>query len=136
MIVFSHVLEHIRSPGMLLPRVLESAEQGAVVIVALPNVMWWKQRLEFLRGRFRYADAGVMDRTHVHFFDRVEAVRILNAGGLIVERSVTYGGWPGSRFLGSARTFIDRWAVGAFPGLFGVEFIFVCRLRGEGQEHG
>lgn len=127
-LVLSHILEHIRFPEVLLPRILGCAIPGAAVIVALPNVMWWKQRVEFLRGRFRYADAGIMDRTHVHFFDRAEAIRVLRNGGLTVERSETSGGWPGSRFLGPARTLLDRIAVTASPGLFGGEFIFVCRF--------
>jgi 2-polyprenyl-3-methyl-5-hydroxy-6-metoxy-1,4-benzoquinol methylase len=126
-IVLSHILEHIRFPEALLARILGAAIPGAAVIVALPNVLWWKQRFEFLRGRFRYADSGLMDRTHVHFFDRAEAVRMLRNAGLTVERFEATGGWPGSRFLGPAQNLLDRLAVTLCPGLFGGEFVFVCR---------
>ena len=132
-VVLSHILEHIRSPEVILPRVLESAAPGATVIVALPNVLWWRQRLEFMLGRFRYADAGIMDRTHVHFFDRGEAFRLLQDAGLALLREEMVGECPGSRFLGPIRPAVDRLAVKAAPGLFSFEFIFVCRNSESGE---
>jgi hypothetical protein len=74
-----------------------------------------------------------MDRTHVHFFDRDEALRVLGESGLTVVRSETTGGWPGSRFLGPIKPVLDGLAVSAYPGLFGGEFVFVCRYEAGGK---
>jgi hypothetical protein len=34
---------------------------GGTLIIALPNVLHWRQRLTFLRGTFRYTPGGIMD---------------------------------------------------------------------------
>ena len=132
-LVLSHILEHLRSPEVLLPRMLQQAVAGAIVIVALPNVLWWRQRFEFLLGRFRYSESGLMDRTHVHFFDWDEAIRLLRTSSLAIEKSEATGCCPGSRFLGPLRPALDRLAVKAFPGLFSHEFVFVCRYNETGD---
>jgi methionine biosynthesis protein MetW len=135
-LVLSHILEHIRSPETLLSSILRYAVPRATVVVALPNVLMWKQRLEFLRGRFRYAESGIMDRTHVHFFDRAGALLMIRESGLAMERSETTGGWPGSRLLGPMKSTLDRLAVNISPGLFGGEFVFVCRYGKGGSPIG
>lgn len=135
-IVLSHVLEHIRDPERLLKRILREALPGATVIVAVPNVLWWRQRMEFVRGRFRYADSGIMDRTHVHFFDLETAKKLMLDCGMTLETIDVAGGWPGSRFFGPFQKVLDRSAVALSPGLFGGEFIFVCSLGAKDQDPG
>ena len=40
-------------------------------MLSVPNVRHYKVSLPLLfRGEFRYADDGIMDRTHLHFFTR------------------------------------------------------------------
>lgn len=127
-IVCSHVLEHLLSPERLLQRLRACLTPGGPLLIALPNVLFWRQRLEFLRGRFRYTEGGLMDSTHYRFFDWETARGLVIEGGLSPLEQVADGGFPLSRWLGPnvSRT-MDRWAVSTCPGLFGHQFVMTCR---------
>lgn len=127
-IVCSHVLEHLARPGALLQRLRPAFAPGAVLVVALPNVLHWRQRLAFLGGRFEYAEGGVMDRTHLRFYDWSSARALLEAAGYEVIEASADGTFPGSRFLPGLGRALDEASRRALPGVFGVQFLFVCRL--------
>jgi 2-polyprenyl-3-methyl-5-hydroxy-6-metoxy-1,4-benzoquinol methylase len=126
-IVCSHVLEHLYQPDEVLKRMLRLLSPEGTLIVALPNVLFWRQRLNFLRGNFRYTDGGLMDRTHYRFFDWVTAQELLTKNGYLVIEAHADGTFPLSRYLFRAGQWLDRAALKALPGLFGFQFVFVCR---------
>jgi hypothetical protein len=97
------------------------------VLIALPNVLHWRQRLQFLAGRFRYTTGGLMDSTHVVFFDWVTARRLVDNTGLEVVSTVSDGGFPGARFLGSLGQWLSRAGLHFAPGLIGTQFVLVAR---------
>ncbi len=68
-ILFSDVLEHLINPLSTLRRyvVLLKKPEGQVII-SLPNVAYWRVRLNLLFGRWKYRNEGVCDRTHLHFY--------------------------------------------------------------------
>ncbi|ESW60348.1 MAG: methylase [Rhodobacter sp. CACIA14H1] len=68
MLLLSHVLEHLVDPVTVLKRCLSKLKIGGHVLIVVPNVLEWRTRMQFLRGRFIYADHGIMDRTHMRFF--------------------------------------------------------------------
>jgi hypothetical protein len=127
--VASHVLEHLRNPDEVLRRLRSCLDREATVVVALPNALHYRQRLEFARGRFRYTDGGIMDRTHYRFFDWQTARELVTGAGFRVVRSASEGGWPGSRFLGPAQSHLDRIACELSPSLFAVQFVIVAALE-------
>jgi 2-polyprenyl-3-methyl-5-hydroxy-6-metoxy-1,4-benzoquinol methylase len=81
-IIFADVLEHLAWPIDVLTRYLALLKPGGTVIVSLPNVGLWSVRLQHLFGRFEYEETGVLDRTHLRFFTRRSALRMLDAAGL------------------------------------------------------
>ncbi len=85
-VIFADVLEHLDWPGPILRDYLRFLAPGGVVIVSLPNVGLWSTRFGLLAGRFEYADTGVLDRTHLRFFTRSSARRLLAQAGLRVTR--------------------------------------------------
>ena len=126
-IICSHVLEHLYEPAAVLKRLLKALSAEGTLIVALPNVLHWRQRLEFVFGRFKYTDGGLMDRTHYRFFDWVTAQELLSDSGYVVTEAVADGSFPLSKFFFSAGRVLDHVAVSSAPGLFGFQFLFVCR---------
>jgi SAM-dependent methyltransferase len=127
-VVCSHILEHLTAPERLLARLRDCVAADGMLIVALPNVLHWRQRLEFLRGRFAYTDGGTMDRTHVRFYDWNGAQALVRDAGLVVVDAAADGGFPLSRAVPWGREPLDRLALGVAPGLFGVQFVLVCRV--------
>ena len=130
-IICSHVLEHLFQPAEALKRLRRALSPDGTLIVALPNVLYWRQRLEFLRGSFKYTDGGLMDRTHYRFFDWSAAQELLTESGYRVVEAVADGGFPLSRLLSRAGgASVNRAALKISPGLFGFQFVFVCRPDG------
>lgn len=126
----SHVLDHLRDPERVLVELRDHLAEDGVLIVALPNVLYWRQRWEFLWGRFRYTEGGLMDRTHCRFFDWRTAQDLIAGAGYVVEVVEATGGFPLSRWLGNAGRRVDSAVVRALPGLFGFQFLLVARPKG------
>jgi SAM-dependent methyltransferase len=129
-IVCSHVLEHLREPARVLSRLRHNLEAYGTVLIALPNTLHYRQRLAFLAGRFRYADGGIMDRTHYRFFDWTTARDLVREADLCLTEARAVGGAPGSRFLGPLGGLLDRAAVRGRPGVFGVQFVLTATNGG------
>ncbi len=127
-IVASHVLEHLSDPDRLLRVLRPRVKPGGWLVVALPNALFWRQRLAFLAGRFRYTHGGIMDSTHLRFFDWTTARALLTGNDWHPECAVADGGLPGSRWTGPLRPSLNRWACQVWPGLFGFQFVFRARL--------
>jgi SAM-dependent methyltransferase len=82
LVLFGDVLEHTRDPMSVMNRFLPFLEDGGHVIVSLPNVAAWTVRLGLLAGKFEYAQSGILDETHLRFFTRQTAVRLVERVGL------------------------------------------------------
>lgn len=130
-IVCSHVLEHLVRPWEVLQHLRNHLERNGVLLVALPNVLELKTRLAFLMGRFRYADSGILDRTHCHFFDWQTAFELVRDAGFLVDVRTATGFCPLPgirRCIGGVARKLDDAAAKHFPGLFGMQFILRGRL--------
>jgi 2-polyprenyl-3-methyl-5-hydroxy-6-metoxy-1,4-benzoquinol methylase len=99
--LFLDVLEHLNKPEEILRLLTSDMPADARVVVSLPNIAHVSVSVPlFFRGQFEYRDAGILDRTHVRFFVRDTAVRLMNDAGLRVEKGVRNGlEGPRSRFL-------------------------------------
>lgn len=130
-IVCSHSLDHLYQPQDLLNRLHSSLTSQSLLIVALPNILHWKQRLEFLKGHFKYTDGGLMDRTHFRFFDWETARELLECSNYQVIESEADGAFPlpvvRKLLPNSVSSWIDKKALKRYPGLFGFQFVFSCR---------
>jgi SAM-dependent methyltransferase len=128
-ILLSHVLEHLAEPGRLLKRALPWLGPEGRIVLAVPNVLHLTQRIAFLLGRFRYTDVGLMDSTHLRFFDRFSIEEIVRNSGYRIE----YSGASGYVPLGRVRWKLPKFAawvdgLGAlWSTLFGWQFIIVAR---------
>ncbi|MFB3854690.1 MAG: class I SAM-dependent methyltransferase [Vicinamibacterales bacterium] len=133
-LLFSHVLEHVAWPETVLEACARLLKPGGSVYVALPNVLQFTQRWQFLRGRFRYTDTGLMDRTHLRFFDLWSAREMVARAGFAPIVSFGVGMCPVGPLRESAPALtrrLDRLVSRLLPGLFAVHLVVVGRSAGK-----
>jgi 2-polyprenyl-3-methyl-5-hydroxy-6-metoxy-1,4-benzoquinol methylase len=90
------VLEHLYDPWSTLRQLKTLLAPNGRIHVSIPNARHknvWMPLV--LRGTVRYARAGLLDVTHLRFFTRHDAVRMLEAAGFRVESVACEP--PGSR---------------------------------------
>jgi len=87
------VLEHLRDPVKTLKTAAALLRPTGRIIVSVPNVTHAALRLALLSGRFAYTDKGLLDRTHLRFFDRAGLETMIERAGLsVVDRMRTIAG--------------------------------------------
>src|SRR5581483_8883767 len=69
-ILFADVLEHLRDPEAVIERVKPYLAPGGVIVASIPNARNASVVTMLARGDWTYQEAGLMDRTHIHFFTR------------------------------------------------------------------
>lgn len=135
-LVFSHVLEHLRDPAEVLARFSRLLRKGGQVLIAVPNVLSWRMRLQFLMGNFNYESAGVLDDTHLRFFTYFTADQYLLSRSPDLE--VTYKSASGSVPLWLLRRYvfpqawserIDEWGCRNWPNFFGGQVLISAVKR-------
>jgi 2-polyprenyl-3-methyl-5-hydroxy-6-metoxy-1,4-benzoquinol methylase len=129
-LIFSHVLEHLRYPSEVLDRFTGLLRTGGQVLIAVPNVLFWQMRSRFLRGDFKYESSGILDDTHLRFFTYFTAEQMLfrNGSMLRVTSKTTSGYFPlpvlrQHVLPQSVSAHIDRWALFHWPNFFGWQIL-------------
>ena len=135
-LIFSHVLEHLRYPSEVLARFAGLLRKGGQALIAVPNVLFWQMRLRFIRGDFEYESSGILDDTHLRFFTYLTVDQLLfgQESSLCVASKTTTGHVPLPvlrqyvlpRGVGAT---IDRWACSHWPNLFGWQ-ILIKAIKG------
>jgi|GEM_PF-292341 len=80
-VILGDIVEHIVDGIGLMMRVRKVLKENGQLIISTPNVALWLFRLKLFAGRFEYADKGIMDRTHVHFYTRSSLISLLKLTG-------------------------------------------------------
>lgn len=83
-VVLGDVLEHLRDPLASLRQAVRKMKPAGYVVTSLPNFAHGDVRIALLQGRFRYADTGLLDRTHMRFFTLETMRELLSQAGLVV----------------------------------------------------
>jgi 2-polyprenyl-3-methyl-5-hydroxy-6-metoxy-1,4-benzoquinol methylase len=129
-VIASHVLEHICFPEKLLSDVRDRMNADSILIVALPNLLYWRNRLDLFAGRFVYEEGGLMDNTHFRWYTFKTAAELFVRHGFRLERSYATGWMPQPllrKLLPGVAGRLDSSASSMFPGLFGYQMIYVAR---------
>jgi 2-polyprenyl-3-methyl-5-hydroxy-6-metoxy-1,4-benzoquinol methylase len=80
-LIFGDVLEHLLDPWGVLASLAQRCTADATCVVCVPNVSHWSLLQQQLRGRWDYADAGLLDRTHLRFFTLATVQEMLLRAG-------------------------------------------------------
>jgi 2-polyprenyl-3-methyl-5-hydroxy-6-metoxy-1,4-benzoquinol methylase len=154
-IVFADVLEHLKDPSSCLKTFRNHLTKGGTIIVSLPNIACYNMRLNLFFGNFTYRPYGILDDTHLRFFTKKTARKLIQESGYTILKIDTtpYIARPlirmfkslissgenereqNLRLLNSTsysfyRKFIfpmENLLTKIWPGLFAYQFIFVAR---------
>jgi 2-polyprenyl-3-methyl-5-hydroxy-6-metoxy-1,4-benzoquinol methylase len=86
-VICGDVLEHLNDPWSVMRTVHRLLRRNGVLVASVPNVREVRTLYNIIiRGDFAYADAGVLDRTHLRFFCRKNILDLLTGAGGRVER--------------------------------------------------
>jgi 2-polyprenyl-3-methyl-5-hydroxy-6-metoxy-1,4-benzoquinol methylase len=80
-VLFADVLEHLPDPRATLVAIRALLRPGGVVVYSIPNMGHLSVRLDLLEGRFTYTETGLLDKTHLHFYDAFEIEDVFTAAG-------------------------------------------------------
>jgi 2-polyprenyl-3-methyl-5-hydroxy-6-metoxy-1,4-benzoquinol methylase len=130
-VVCADVIEHFADSEKLLGLVRGWLKRSGVLFVSLPNFANISVRLGLLFGQFRYAERGILDRTHLVHYTRATAGELLDATGFQV-RAVEPTAMPYELALphlsrppwsGPTRAAASAFAQ-VWPTMFGYQFVF------------
>jgi hypothetical protein len=126
------IIEHLPEPEIFLRALREAfAASAPRVVITVPNIAFATMRLSLLLGRFSYANAGILDRTHVRFFTRRTLLALLAGEGYRVTQCE---GIPPPlplvlpRAVAPAAMAVAGWLARRMPGLFGYQIAAVAEF--------
>lgn len=90
-ISFLDVLEHLVDPWDALRRTRSLLADGGRVMASIPNIRCVAVSVPLvLRGEWRYADVGILDRTHLRFFTRSGIEDLFGESGYAIDSVVPW----------------------------------------------
>lgn len=128
-VICSHLLEHIAYPHKLLADIKNVLVENGSLIVAIPNLFFWEDRLKLMLGRWDYMESGTFDYTHLRWYTHDTMPALIKTLGFKLDAFVG-DGWfpfPGLRILiGShKRRQLNRLVAQRLPGLFAKQLVYL-----------
>lgn len=116
-VIFSDVLEHLYDGGKVLSQSRDLLNAGGKILVSLPNVVYFENRLKVLGGNWDYTKDGILDHTHIRFYTLITARKFLTDAGFKIremepEIPIIDSGWKRNLFSFLSKTFPSLFAIG------------------------
>ena len=80
-IYLGDVIEHLVRPSAALERLKNNLNKDGAIVFSIPNMAHISVRLMLLAGNFKYGNTGLLDKTHLHYYDRSEIDRVFHEAG-------------------------------------------------------
>ena len=124
-ILFIDVLEHLKYPLIVLEKLKPYLKEDGYVIVSLPNAANLEVRLSLLLGRFEYKDCGILDKSHLRFFDEKGAKKLLEEANFEI---VLFDVTPSKQIV-PMRSRYSYYLARLRPNLFALQFIMKGNVK-------
>ncbi len=83
-VYFGDVIEHLVDPVKTLKRIKTKLNSTGSVIFSIPNMTHISVRIMLMGGHFQYGKTGLLDKTHLHYYDLDEIKRVFEEAGFII----------------------------------------------------
>lgn len=90
-IILADVLEHLHEPEQIILQLRRYLKEEGAFLCSIPNLMNLSVIYPLLQGKFEYAEAGILDRTHLRFFTLESILRLFSRCGLRIENLQSLG---------------------------------------------
>jgi SAM-dependent methyltransferase len=131
-VLAADVIEHLVDPAKFLNEVKSVLSPDGVAIFCVPNVAHWYPRFRMTFGLFDYDQRGILDQTHLRFFTRRSANRLVKRQGYTVRRLQPVGlpldALGVSSVKGKWLRLLDHVLLALWPTMFGYQFIIEASL--------
>lgn len=125
LIVLADVLEHLKRPDEMLAKTRFLLNPGGAVLISVPNIAHFRIRKSLLAGRFRYADTGILDRTHLKFFTYETLAQMVHQCGFDVVAEKYIAELPGLFGITPRKSSaLHEYVARTLPRLVAVQFVF------------
>jgi 2-polyprenyl-3-methyl-5-hydroxy-6-metoxy-1,4-benzoquinol methylase len=115
------VLEHLHDPWTTVRKLASCVKPGGRIVASIPNVQHKSVLFQLIRGQWKYEESGLLDRTHLRFFTRQTARKLIECGGFVIESE----SYPK---LGPKSKILNAITLGAISGFLVVQYFIVARL--------
>ena len=77
-IILADVLEHLIEPEVVLKKISPYLKDNGSIYISLPNIRYFKAVYQiFFKGNFKYEEEGVLDKTHLRFFCKMNMKQLI-----------------------------------------------------------
>ena len=84
-IVLADILEHLRDPLSALTKLKRLLADSGTVVASIPNVRYLDVVAGLAEGRWEYREFGILDKTHLRFFTKMEMETLFRRAGFELE---------------------------------------------------
>lgn len=85
-VVCADVLEHLLDPWSMVGKLRKLLKADGVIVASIPNVGFHRVVRGLIRGKWNYADAGVLDKSHLRFFTWRGMEALFQNNGFTIEK--------------------------------------------------
>lgn len=134
-VILADILEHLIDADGFLRKLSNLLSKNEHAILSIPNISFWEARLRLLLGIFEYKEAGIFDRTHLHFYNLYYARKILTCNFDIIDEA--YSSWylPLEKLLHLRKIpivkkylyYLRRFLTSILPNLYASQLIFLLK---------
>jgi len=132
-IILSHVCEHLRYPALTLNNLANNLSVNGIMIVAVPNMAFYRNRIKLLSGDWRMQESGPFDRTHLQFFSYQTADALCDENKLRILKKIpgllAIPLWPLRLIFPGFCHKLDNAIGKRFPNLFAQQTILVLEAK-------
>ncbi|MBE9571653.1 MAG: glycosyltransferase [Proteobacteria bacterium] len=85
-VILADVVEHLKDPRSILEKLRHFLGDTGYILLSIPNGAHGSMALELLDGKWEYRSEGLLDRTHLHFFDKDSLSALLDETGYLISQ--------------------------------------------------